>query len=107
MLRQLLLDDWILIIFNKEIMKNIQLILITLLITLCFACSEDDSSTPETQNDNFYALTVGNSWEYRWYNYFSQAPDPKNGKFLNWVCRDTMDFLYLKKEENRLDLNPH
>lgn len=38
-------------------------------------------------------------------HYFHQAPDP-SGKLLNWVCRDNMDFLDLKTEQNRLDLNP-
>jgi len=45
-----------------------------ILITVCilflfFSCSDDDSDNQEPQNDNFYALTVGNSWEYRYYRY--------------------------------------
>jgi hypothetical protein len=45
-----------------------------ILITVCFfaclfSCSSDDSVTPETQEENFYALTVGNSWVYRNYRY--------------------------------------
>lgn len=46
-----------------------------ILITVCmlailYSCSSnDDSQTPDIQEENFYALTVGNSWEYRWYLY--------------------------------------
>lgn len=53
------------------------------------------------------AATTTDEQYNRGLHYFSQAPDPKDGKLLNWVCRDTMDFLDLTKEENRLDLNPH
>lgn len=52
------------------------------------------------------AATTTDEEYNRGLHYFSKAPDPE-GKLLNWVCRDTMDFLDLKKEENRLDLNPH
>ena len=45
-------------------------ILITVcILSLFFSCSNDDSNTPEAQIENFYALTVGNSWEYRWYRF--------------------------------------
>lgn len=36
---------------------------------MMFSCSKDDSQTPETTDSNFYALTVGNSWEYKNYRY--------------------------------------
>lgn len=50
-------------------------ILITVcILSLFFSCSDDDSDNQEPQNDNFYALTVGNSWEYRWYTFH-----PENG----------------------------
>lgn len=51
------------------------------------------------------AATTTDEQYNRGLHYFSKAPDP-DGKLLNWVCRDTMDFLDLTKEENRLDLNP-
>ena len=45
-------------------------ILITIcILSLFFSCSNDNNQNEELQNDNFYALTVGNSWEYRWYFY--------------------------------------
>lgn len=45
-------------------------ILITVcLFTFLFSCSSDDATPPETQNENFYALTVGNSWVYKNYRY--------------------------------------
>ncbi|MEM5565326.1 hypothetical protein WNY78_09430 [Psychroserpens sp. AS72] len=47
----------------------IQKISILVLITLCLSCSSDDSIAPETQNSNFYALTVGNSWMYENFQY--------------------------------------
>ena len=42
-------------------------ILITVCLFACFfSCSNDDDSvTPEAQEPNFYALTVGNSWVYK------------------------------------------
>ncbi|WP_047545274.1 hypothetical protein [Psychroserpens sp. Hel_I_66] len=45
-----------------------------ILITVCFftflySCSNDDAVSAETQNSNFYALTVGNSWVYKNYRY--------------------------------------
>ena len=45
-------------------------ILITICLFACLvACSSDESQTPEAQESNFYALTVGNSWEYKNYRY--------------------------------------
>lgn len=46
-------------------------ILITVcILSLFFSCANDDSLTNETpQEDNFYALTVGNSWVYKNYKY--------------------------------------
>ena len=35
---------------------------------IIFSCT-NDSSTPETPESNFYALTVGNSWVYKNYKY--------------------------------------
>nr|WP_321230990.1 hypothetical protein [uncultured Psychroserpens sp.] len=41
-------------------------ILITVCLFACLiSCSNDDSVTPGNQNENFYALTVGNSWVYK------------------------------------------
>ncbi|MFT5846980.1 MAG: hypothetical protein ACJARX_000052 [Psychroserpens sp.] len=45
-----------------------------ILISVCFfaylfSCSSDDSVTLETQEYNFYALTVGDSWIYKNYRY--------------------------------------
>jgi len=38
-------------------------------IAILYSCSSNnDTQTQDNQNNNFYALTVGNSWEYRWYN---------------------------------------
>ncbi len=34
-----------------------------------FACDSDDSENQDIQNENFYALTVGNSWVYKNYKY--------------------------------------
>ncbi len=31
---------------------------------LLFSCNNDDDSTPENEPANFYALAVGNTWEY-------------------------------------------
>jgi hypothetical protein len=37
-------------------------------LTLIFSCNSGDSSQPQSESENnFYALTVGNLWEYRWY----------------------------------------
>ncbi|TXE15902.1 hypothetical protein ES692_14880 [Psychroserpens burtonensis] len=45
-------------------------ILITVCLFACFfSCSNDDMTTPEAQDSNFYALTVGNSWVYKNYRY--------------------------------------
>ena len=45
-------------------------ILITICLFAClFSCSNDDSITAETQDSNFYGLTVGNSWVYKNYRY--------------------------------------
>ena len=46
-------------------------ILITVcIISLFFSCSNDDNSVnQEVQEDNFYALRVGNSWVYKNYKY--------------------------------------
>ena len=45
-------------------------ILFTVSLFAClFSCSNDDAATPETQDPNFYALTVGNSWVYKNYSY--------------------------------------
>ncbi|WCO02328.1 hypothetical protein [Psychroserpens ponticola] len=45
-------------------------ILITVcMLSLFFSCSNDDSNAPEAQVGNFYALTVGNSWVYKNYQY--------------------------------------
>ena len=52
------------------------------------------------------AATTTDEQYNRGLHYFSQTPDPKDGKLLNWVCRETMDFLDLTKNNNRLDLNP-
>ncbi|MCK8480055.1 hypothetical protein [Psychroserpens algicola] len=48
-------------------MKRILLFVCTLLFA--FSCSNDDSTSPETPEANFYALTVGNSWVYKNYRY--------------------------------------
>ncbi|WP_204346337.1 hypothetical protein [Psychroserpens algicola] len=48
-------------------MKRILLFVCTLLFA--FSCSNDDSTSPETLEANFYALTVGNSWVYKNYRY--------------------------------------
>lgn len=41
-------------------------ILIIFLIILNYSCSSEDS-TEVQQTGNFYALTIGNSWEYKYY----------------------------------------
>ncbi|MDG5492497.1 hypothetical protein [Psychroserpens sp. SPM9] len=51
-------------------MKRILLYLCAL--TFTFSCS-NDSTTPETPEANFYALTVGNSWVYKNYRYNSNT----------------------------------
>jgi len=59
-------------------MKRI-LITLSFLAFFCSCTSNDDSQTEDLQTDNFYALTVGNSWEYRWYNFnpgTSEEPNP-------------------------------
>lgn len=48
-------------------MKRIP-VAVCLLICL-LSCSNDDSTASETQDSNFYALTVGNSWVYKNYRY--------------------------------------
>ncbi|MFK7780916.1 hypothetical protein [Psychroserpens sp.] len=50
-----------------------RILVIICIFSLFFSCSNDDSNTPEAQIENFYALTVGNSWEYRWYSFNPQA----------------------------------
>ncbi|MFK7979152.1 MAG: hypothetical protein AB8G86_04165 [Saprospiraceae bacterium] len=58
--------------------------------------------------DNFpkiQAATTTDEQYNKGLHHFHKAPDTE-GKLLNWVCRDTMDFLDLSKAENRLDLNP-
>ena len=40
-------------------------------IVLLFSCSSNELQEPEA--DNFYALTVGNSWVYKWYNVNTDA----------------------------------
>lgn len=53
---------------NLNLMKRIFSILFV--ITLFFSCSSnDESDNPESQEENFYALTVGNSWVYKNYKY--------------------------------------
>lgn len=42
-------------------MKNY--LLLACLVVFCISCSTDDNTTPEPE-ENFYALTVGNSWVY-------------------------------------------
>lgn len=44
-----------------------RIILILFITTLFFSCSSNDE--PETLQENFYALTVGNSWVYKNYKY--------------------------------------
>ena len=44
--------------------------------TLFFSCNSDDDTTNNsvtTPEAGFYALTVGNSWEYRYYDYNSSS----------------------------------
>ncbi|WP_299277397.1 hypothetical protein [uncultured Psychroserpens sp.] len=49
-------------------------ILFCICFTAClFSCSDDASTTPEIQEDNFYALTVGNFWVYKNYRYNHQT----------------------------------
>jgi len=58
--------------------------------------------------DNFpkiQAATTTDEQYNKGLHHFHKSPD-LDGKLLNWVCRDTMNFLDLSKEENRLDLNP-
>jgi len=44
-------------------------------LVLFFSCSNDDAVTPETPEANFYALTVGNSWVYKNYQYNQNTED--------------------------------
>lgn len=59
----------------------------------------------QTNFPKIQAATTTDEQYNRGLHYFHQAPDP-DGKLLNWVCRDNMDYLDLSKEQNRLDLNP-
>lgn len=38
------------------------------LMALCFSCNSNDDAQPQNE-DNFYALTVGNEWVYKNYKY--------------------------------------
>ena len=42
-------------------------------IAFFYSCSDDATTVPDTQSDNFYALTVGNSWVYKNYRYNPQT----------------------------------
>ncbi len=45
----------------------------TILFTSCN--NDDDAGTPEPEEENFYALTVGNTWEYDYYKFNTQTED--------------------------------
>lgn len=38
-------------------------------IVFLISCKEDDSSTPISEEENFYALKVGNKWKYEYYKF--------------------------------------
>ena len=45
-----------------------RLFLLVPIFALVFSCSSDDDSSPQPiEPNNFYALTVGNEWVYKWY----------------------------------------
>jgi len=51
-----------------------RIFLSVLISTTLFSCtSSDDAQIPETQNENFYALTIGNSWVYKNYKFNFQT----------------------------------
>ncbi|MEO1030933.1 MAG: hypothetical protein AAFX55_05995 [Bacteroidota bacterium] len=50
--------------------KNYITLIVFLLVLSC-SNSEDN----EEENSNFYALTVGNQWQYRWYNADNEGND--------------------------------
>ena len=49
------------------------------IIYVCFlalflsSCTTDNDDNSQPEDSNFYALTVGNSWEYRWYGVSSEG----------------------------------
>ncbi len=45
----------------------------TILFTSCN--NDDDAGTPEPEEENFYALAVGNSWEYEYYALNTQTDE--------------------------------
>lgn len=60
-------------------------LVIILTIIVGFSCSSEDNTT-EQQNSNFYALTVGNSWEYKYY-----LKDVSTNEFLPTPVTETVD----------------
>lgn len=50
-----------------------RMLLTVCLFTIVYSCTSDDSQTPDDQVTNFYALTIGNSWEYKNYKYNSNS----------------------------------
>ncbi|NRD20042.1 hypothetical protein HNV08_08275 [Winogradskyella eckloniae] len=66
-------------------MKKIAIILMTVFI-VC-SCSTNDNVT--TENDNFYALTEGNSWAYKYY-----AKDLVSGEFVATTITETVDITH-------------
>lgn len=64
-------------------MKNNFVILLAVIIV--YACSSENT-TSNQQTDNFYALTVGNSWEYKYYLFDTTTDD-----FLPTPVTETVD----------------
>ncbi|MBU2930250.1 hypothetical protein [Winogradskyella psychrotolerans] len=66
-------------------MRKIAIILMTL-FTIC-SCSTNDNNT--TENENFYALTEGNSWAYKYYN-----KDLATGEFVATTITETVNITH-------------
>jgi len=60
-------------------------IVISLVVMLNYACSTEDTNEDQ-QTDNFYALTVGNSWEYKYY-----LRDANTNAFVGTSVNETVD----------------
>ncbi|MFP4845571.1 hypothetical protein [Winogradskyella sp. PE311] len=65
--------------------KKRNLIMPIIVLILSYSCSSEDN-TSDLQTDNFYALTLGNSWNYKYY-----LKDMDTNVFLPTPVTETVD----------------
>lgn len=65
--------------------KTKKYFIILLVLSFIYSCNSEESDLPQ-QTNNFYALTVGNSWEYKYY-----LRDNATNNFLPTPVTETVD----------------